>query len=135
MLKNKGVTICYVTLHVGLGTFRPMSVENVQDHHMHTEWFKMTKEVADRLNKAKEEKNNYHDKFISKDIFMWESQNDTTINNTKGKKLLKTQKISVVLTALILLNTTPKLLIGTFRLTHSLSRFIISARFNIQAPQ
>ena len=55
-IKEKGIQIEYVTLHIGLGTFRPMSVENVQDHHMHTEWFKMTKEVADRLNKAKEEK-------------------------------------------------------------------------------
>ena len=55
-IKEKGIQIEYVTLHIGLGTFRPMSVENVQDHHMHTEWFKMTKEVAERLNKAKEEK-------------------------------------------------------------------------------
>ena len=55
-IKEKGIQIEYVTLHIGLGTFRPMSVEHIQDHHMHTEWFKMTKEVADRLNKAKEEK-------------------------------------------------------------------------------
>ena len=55
-IKQKGIQIEYVTLHIGLGTFRPMSVEHIQDHHMHTEWFKMTKEVADRLNKAKEEK-------------------------------------------------------------------------------
>ena len=55
-IKQKGIQIEYVTLHIGLGTFRPMSVEHIQDHHMHTEWFKMTKEVAERLNKAKEEK-------------------------------------------------------------------------------
>ena len=55
-IRQKGIQIEYVTLHIGLGTFRPMSVEHIQDHHMHTEWFKMTKEVAERLNKAKEEK-------------------------------------------------------------------------------
>ncbi len=52
-LKEKGVTILYVTLHVGLGTFRPMSTERVEDHHMHSEWYRMSKEVADKLNEAK----------------------------------------------------------------------------------
>ena len=52
-LKNKGVTICYVTLHVGLGTFRPVEVENILEHHMHSEYYQMTKETADILNKAK----------------------------------------------------------------------------------
>ena len=55
-IKAKGIEIEYVTLHIGLGTFRPMTVEHIQDHHMHTEWFKMNQDVADRLNKAKEEK-------------------------------------------------------------------------------
>ena len=49
--------------------------------------------VGLKKDKAKEEKNNYHDKFISKELFMWESQNDTTITNTKGIKLLKTKKV------------------------------------------
>lgn len=52
-LKQKNVTICYVTLHVGLGTFRPVSVENVEDHHMHSEVYHMSKEVAETLNNAK----------------------------------------------------------------------------------
>ena len=52
-LKEKGVQIEYVTLHVGLGTFRPMQTEKVEEHHMHSEWYHMSKEVADRLNDAK----------------------------------------------------------------------------------
>lgn len=52
-LKNMGVIICYVTLHVGLGTFRPVEVENILEHHMHSEYYEMTEEVADILNKAK----------------------------------------------------------------------------------
>lgn len=52
-LKEKGVTICYVTLHVGLGTFRPVAVEDVTKHHMHSEFFMISKEVADTLNNAK----------------------------------------------------------------------------------
>ena len=55
-IKEKGIQIEYVTLHIGLGTFRPMTVENIKDHNMHSEWFKMDQETADRLNKAKEEK-------------------------------------------------------------------------------
>lgn len=54
-IKKKGVQIEYVTLHIGLGTFRPMTVEHIQDHQMHTEWFKMDQDTADRLNKVKEE--------------------------------------------------------------------------------
>ena len=54
-LKNKGVTILYVTLHVGLGTFRPVSVEDVDKHVMHSEFYQMSKEVADTLNKAKKD--------------------------------------------------------------------------------
>lgn len=52
-LKNKGVEILYVTLHVGLGTFRPMQTETIEEHHMHSEWYHMSKDVADRLNDAK----------------------------------------------------------------------------------
>lgn len=54
-LKDKKVQIEYVTLHVGLGTFRPVSVDKVEDHHMHSEYYKMTKDTAEALNKAKQE--------------------------------------------------------------------------------
>lgn len=54
-IKEKGIQIEYVTLHVGLGTFRPMSTERIEDHHMHSEWFKMDQGCADRLNQAKNE--------------------------------------------------------------------------------
>ncbi len=54
-IKAKNVQIEYVTLHVGLGTFRPVSVDTVEEHHMHSEFYKMTKETADALNKAKAE--------------------------------------------------------------------------------
>ncbi|MBQ6817335.1 MAG: tRNA preQ1(34) S-adenosylmethionine ribosyltransferase-isomerase QueA [Bacilli bacterium] len=52
-LKDKGVTICYVTLHIGLGTFRPVAVEVVEEHHMHSEMYHMSGEVAKILNEAK----------------------------------------------------------------------------------
>ncbi len=52
-IKNKGIIVCYVTLHVGLGTFRPVEVENIVDHHMHSEHFVMSSEVANLLNDAK----------------------------------------------------------------------------------
>ena len=54
-IKNKGIDICYVTLHVGLGTFRPVNVEDVTKHVMHSEYYTMTKEVSEKLNKAKKE--------------------------------------------------------------------------------
>ena len=52
-IENKGIKILYVTLHVGLGTFRPVNVEDVTKHKMHSEFYQMSKEVADELNKAK----------------------------------------------------------------------------------
>jgi len=52
-IKNKGIQICYVTLHVGLGTFRPVNVEDVTKHKMHSEFYQMTEEVATILNEAK----------------------------------------------------------------------------------
>ena len=54
-IESKGVNICYVTLHVGLGTFRPVSVKNIEEHEMHSEFYTMSKEVADKLNLAKRE--------------------------------------------------------------------------------
>lgn len=54
-LQKKGVQIADVTLHVGLGTFRPMSTENIEEHDMHSELCMMSQETADILNKAKEE--------------------------------------------------------------------------------
>lgn len=53
-IKDKGVNIAFITLHVGLGTFRPVSVEDINDHEMHSEYYQMTKETADMLNKTKE---------------------------------------------------------------------------------
>ena len=53
-IKAKGVDLAFVTLHVGLGTFRPVKVDNVLEHHMHTEWYQVTQEAADKINKAKE---------------------------------------------------------------------------------
>ena len=54
-IKNKGIIICYVTLHVGLGTFRPVKVEDVSKHKMHFEYYEMNEGTANILNKAKEE--------------------------------------------------------------------------------
>ena len=53
-IKDKGINICYVTLHVGLGTFRPVAVTNIKDHEMHSEFYTMKKEVAELLTKTKE---------------------------------------------------------------------------------
>ncbi len=48
-----GVQIVYVTLHVGLGTFRPVKEENVLEHHMHSEYYQVTQEAAERINAVK----------------------------------------------------------------------------------
>ena len=52
-IKQKGVKIAFVTLHVGLGTFRPVSAENIEDHHMHSEYYEISKETADIINETK----------------------------------------------------------------------------------
>ncbi len=52
-LKQKGVNIVYVTLHVGLGTFRPVKVEKIEEHKMHSEYFVITKEACDVINETK----------------------------------------------------------------------------------
>ena len=54
-IKAKGVNIAYVTLHVGLGTFRPVQVDDVTKHKMHSEHFEVSKEAADIINKTKAE--------------------------------------------------------------------------------
>ena len=54
-IEEKGINIEYVTLHVGLGTFRPVNVEDVTTHKMHSEFYMMSKETAEVLNKAKKE--------------------------------------------------------------------------------
>lgn len=52
-IKQKGVNIVYLTLHVGLGTFRPVSVENIEDHDMHSEYYTLDKEAANVINETK----------------------------------------------------------------------------------
>jgi len=53
-LRHKGVELAYITLHVGLGTFRPVKVENVEEHVMHSEYYILNEEAAQTVNKAKE---------------------------------------------------------------------------------
>lgn len=53
-IKEKGIDIAKVTLHVGLGTFRPVKEENILDHHMHSEYFQIGQEAADTINRAKQ---------------------------------------------------------------------------------
>lgn len=52
-IADKGVKICYVTLHVGLGTFRPVKVDDITEHKMHTEHYSVPKETADIINQTK----------------------------------------------------------------------------------
>lgn len=54
-IKAKGINICYITLHVGLGTFRPVNVEDVTKHKMHSEFYTMNQETTQILNTAKKE--------------------------------------------------------------------------------
>lgn len=53
-IKTKGIDIAFVTLHVGLGTFRPVKAENVEEHEMHAEYYYLNKENAEIINRAKE---------------------------------------------------------------------------------
>ena len=53
-IEAKGVDIVYITLHVGLGTFRPVAVDNIEEHDMHSEFYSIEKSAAQRLNEAKE---------------------------------------------------------------------------------
>lgn len=52
-IEEKGVKLAYVTLHVGLGTFRPVKTENILEHHMHSEYYQITAEAAETINEAK----------------------------------------------------------------------------------
>ncbi|MEH7464253.1 tRNA preQ1(34) S-adenosylmethionine ribosyltransferase-isomerase QueA [Bacillus thuringiensis] len=54
-LKKKGIQLAFITLHVGLGTFRPVSAETIEEHHMHAEYYHMSAETADLLNRVKQE--------------------------------------------------------------------------------
>ncbi|WP_175615120.1 tRNA preQ1(34) S-adenosylmethionine ribosyltransferase-isomerase QueA [Piscibacillus halophilus] len=56
-IKAKGVHIAYITLHVGLGTFRPVQVENIEEHDMHAEFYQMNQQTADLLNDVKQRDN------------------------------------------------------------------------------
>ncbi len=53
-IQKKGIDIVRVTLHVGLGTFRPVKVENILEHHMHSEFYMVSQEAADKINKARQ---------------------------------------------------------------------------------
>lgn len=59
-IEEKGIKIVHITLHVGLGTFRPVEVTDITKHNMHSEYYIMTKDVADALNKAKKEGRNIY---------------------------------------------------------------------------
>ena len=56
-LKEKGINIGYVTLHVGLGTFRPVEVDNILDHQMHSEYYELDEDTADMINETKKRGN------------------------------------------------------------------------------
>jgi S-adenosylmethionine:tRNA ribosyltransferase-isomerase len=54
-IQAKGVSITYVTLHVGLGTFRPVKVEDLSEHHMHSEFYQISEDAAQTINQTKEQ--------------------------------------------------------------------------------
>jgi len=53
-IEDKGVSISYLTLHVGLGTFRPVKVDNIEEHHMHSEYYELGEEAAFKINSTRE---------------------------------------------------------------------------------
>jgi S-adenosylmethionine:tRNA ribosyltransferase-isomerase len=53
-VREKGVDVAFITLHVGLGTFRPVTAERVEDHHMHAEYYEVSEEAAVKIRAAKE---------------------------------------------------------------------------------
>ena len=52
-IKDKGISVVFITLHVGLGTFRPVTVENIEEHKMHAEYYEISQEAADAINSTK----------------------------------------------------------------------------------
>jgi len=52
-IRNKGIKIAYITLHVGLGTFRPVKTENIKEHKMHSEFYMVSKDAAGTINRTK----------------------------------------------------------------------------------
>ncbi len=54
-LEDKGIDTAYVTLHVGLGTFRPVKADNILEHHMHSEMYRINNEAAEKINRARDE--------------------------------------------------------------------------------
>ena len=52
-IRAKGINTCFVTLHVGLGTFRPVKADIITDHHMHSEWYEITDDAAKKINDTK----------------------------------------------------------------------------------
>lgn len=56
-IKNKGIDIVYLTLHIGLGTFRPVKADRIEDHQMHSEYYILSEDAAKRINKARENGN------------------------------------------------------------------------------
>lgn len=53
-IEDKGVKIAYLTLHVGLGTFRPVKVDNIEEHHMHSEYYELGEDAASKINSTRE---------------------------------------------------------------------------------
>ncbi len=84
-LKNKGVEFADVLLHVGLGTFRPVKEENVLDHKMHSEYFELSEENAEKINKAiKENRRVIAVGTTSVRVLESAANDDGTVNATKG---------------------------------------------------
>ncbi|SHJ24164.1 tRNA preQ1(34) S-adenosylmethionine ribosyltransferase-isomerase QueA [Lutispora thermophila] len=54
-IENKGIKLAYITLHVGLGTFRPVKVKNIEEHKMHSEYYDINQESADKINSSRKE--------------------------------------------------------------------------------
>lgn len=53
-IRDKGINLAFITLHVGLGTFRPVKVDDINNHHMHSEYYEVSKDTVDIINKTKE---------------------------------------------------------------------------------
>lgn len=53
-IEKKGINLAFLTLHVGLGTFRPVKVDNIEEHHMHSEYYEVSEEAADIINRSRE---------------------------------------------------------------------------------